>query len=206
MANKWNDKVKRTNRLLVYADPAIKTGVWASLFETSVREFNQLSKQHKLGVTLEISDSAPIPGGGGADVSVTTANGQIKFEYDGVQQQAAFDGSSMHGRTKQILRDDGMEKAYVFLPAQPMILTPTGRRPVGPGVMKLIAVHELVHACGLVDAEHTTEDLFQASPQVDYQSNASHDRVMGKRGKQTVWMPPLFLAATTARRIKDNWA
>jgi hypothetical protein len=205
MANKWNDKVKRTKRLLVYADQSIKSGVWASQFAASIREFNQLSKQHNLGVTLEASDSAPVPGRGGADVSIATANGQLKFEYDGVRQQHAFDGTSMHGKTKQILRDDGMEKAYVFVPAQPMILTPNGRRPVGPGVMKLIAVHEFVHACGLVDAEHTMEDLFQASPQVDYHSDPSRDRVMGKRGDQTVWMPPLFLSSTTARRIKEVW-
>jgi hypothetical protein len=28
---------------------------------------------------------------------------------------------------------------------------------------------------------------------------------MGRRANQTVWMPPLFLSATTARRIKEAW-
>ncbi len=34
------------------------------MIEASIREFNQLSKQHKLGVTLEASDTAPVPGPG----------------------------------------------------------------------------------------------------------------------------------------------
>jgi hypothetical protein len=206
MAHKWNDKVRKTGRLRVHADSTIRKGIWGSLIEASIREFNQLSKQHKFGVTLQESDEPPIPGRGGADVLVAAASGQIDFKYDGIEEQIAFDGTRMHGKTRQIRSDDGMEKAYVYLPAQPMINTPTGRRAVGPAIMKLIAVHEFVHACGLVDAEHTTEDLFQGNPNVDYGQNAARDRAMGKRANQTVWMPPLFLSATTARRIKDNWA
>jgi hypothetical protein len=205
MAHKWNNKVKSTGRLLVYADPTVQKGIWGSLIEASIAEFNQLSKQHKCGVTLEKSDDPPIPGGAGADVLVAAANGQIDFKYDGIEEKLPFDGTRMHGKTRQMRRDDGMEKAYVYLPAQPMISTPNGRRAVGPAIMKLILVHEFVHACGLVDAEHSTEDLFQGNPNVDYGQTAARDRAMGKRGKQTVWMPPLFLSAETARRIKDNW-
>jgi hypothetical protein len=206
MAHKWNDKVRKTGRLLVYADPTIRKGIWGSLIDASIREFNQLSKQHKFDVTLQETDEPPIPGRGGADVLVAAASGQIDFKYDGIEEQIAFDGTRMHGKTRQIRSDDGMEKAYVYLPAQPMINTPSGRRAVGPAIMKLIAVHEFVHACGLVDAEHTTEDLFQGNPNVDYGQNAARDRAMGTRANQTVWMPPLFLSAATARRIKDNWA
>jgi hypothetical protein len=206
MATSWNEGVKRTRRLKVYADPTLKKGTWGSLIESCVREFNRLAKAHELGVALELSADPPIPGGGGADVSVASANGQITFKYDGMEELIAFDGSRLHGRTRQVRRDDGMEKAYVFLPALPLINTPNGRRAVGPEIMKLIAVHEFVHACGLTDAEHSTEDLFQGNPNVDYGRDASRDRAMGKRGTQSVWMPPLFLAAATARRIKDNWA
>ncbi len=205
MAITWNDTVKRTGRLKVYADPTLKKGIWGSLLESCVREFNRLSKGHGFGVTLELSGDPPVAGGG-ADISVASANGQINFEYDGTEERIAFDGSRLHGRTRQVQRDGGMEKAYVFLPAQPLINTPNGRRAVGPEIMKLIVVHEFVHACGLTDAEHTTEDLFQGNPNVDYGRDAARDRAMGKRGNQSVWMPPLFLSAATARRIKDNWA
>jgi hypothetical protein len=206
MAHKWIRKVKETKRLLVYVDPTVQTGMWGSLIDASIGEFNQLSKQHRLGVTLQKSGDPPIPGRGGADVLVASANGQIDFRYDGIEQTLPFDGTRLHGKTRQIRTDQGMEKAYMYLPAQPMINTPNGRRAVGPAIMKLIAVHELVHACGLVDAEHSTRDLFQGNPNVDYGQSAARDRAMGKRGNLTVWMPPLFLSAETARRIKDNWA
>jgi hypothetical protein len=29
---------------------------------------------------------------------------------------------------------------------------------------------------------------------------------MGRQGNKTMWMPPLFLSAATARRVKDNWS
>lgn len=204
MAISWNDSVKRGGRLKVYADPSVKKGPWGSLLGACIREFNRLSKHHGCGVQLEEAGGPPTPDGG-ADVAVATANGQINFKYDGVEERIAFDGSRLHGRTRQVQRDDGMEKAYIFLPALPLINTPTGRRPVGPEVMKLIAVHEFVHACGLTDAEHASDDLFQGNPNVDYGQSAARDRAMGRQGSKAVWMPPLFLSAATARRIKDNW-
>jgi hypothetical protein len=205
MAITWNNGVKRAGRLKVYADPSLKKGVWGALLGAAIREFNRLSKGHKFGVTLEETGDPPVVGGG-ADVSVATADGQITFKYDGLEERIAFDGSRLHGRTRQVQRDDGMEKAYIFLPALPLINTPTGRRPVGPEIMKLIAVHEFVHACGLTDAEHSSDDLFQGNPNVDYGQNAARDRAMGRQGNKTMWMPPLFLSAATARRVKDNWS
>ncbi|MGE0118473.1 MAG: hypothetical protein AB7S71_20915 [Dongiaceae bacterium] len=205
MAITWNKGVKRAGRLKVYADPSLKKGAWGALLGASIREFNRLAKGHKFGVTLEETGDPPVVGGG-ADVSVATADGQITFKYDGLEERIAFDGARLHGRTRQVRRDDGMEKAYIFLPAMPLINTPTGRRPVGPEIMKLIAVHEFVHACGLTDAEHSSDDLFQGNPNVDYGQNAARDRAMGRQGNKTMWMPPLFLSAATARRVKDNWS
>ena len=206
MAHRWITTVKETGRLLVYADPTVQKGIWGSVIPASIAEFNQLSKQHRLGVTLQKSADPPIPGRGGADVLVAAANGSIDFKYPGLEEKLAFDGTRLIGKTRQIRTDQGIEKAYLYLPAQPMISTPNGLRAVGPAIMKLIAVHEFVHACGLVDAEHSTEDLFQGNPNVDSGQSAPRDRAMGRRGNQTVWMPPLFLSAQTARRIKDNWA
>ena len=47
------------------------------------KEFNLLSRHHRLGVTLDHSKEAPVEGGGGAQVAVTTGNGKIDFEYGG---------------------------------------------------------------------------------------------------------------------------
>lgn len=206
MAIGWNEAVKSTGKLTVYADPSLKKSSWGAAVASCIKEFNRLAKAHELGVVLESSNQPPVPGGGGADVAVVAASGQIDFRYDGVEEKLAFDGGRLHGRTRQVQRDGGMEKAYVYLPAQPLINTPKGRRPVGPGVLLVIGVHEFVHACGLTDAEHSAEDLFQGNPTVDSGRSSAQDRVMGQRAGQTVWMPALFLSPVTAKRIKDNWA
>lgn len=206
MAISWNSAVKGTGKLTVYVDESLKKGSWGAAVTRCIQEFNHLAKAQSLGVQLEPSKSPPIPGGGGADVAVAAAGGQIAFKYDGVEETIAFDGARLHGLTRQVQRDQGMEKAYIYLPAQPMINTPNGQRPVGPGVLLVIGVHEFVHAAGLTNAEHTTEDLFQGNPMVDYGRSSAQDRVKGQRGNQTVWMPALFLSPVTAKRIKDNWA
>ena len=72
--------------------------------------------------------------------------------------------------------------------------------------MKVIAVHELVHACGLADADHSTDDLFQANPQVDPGDAAQGDRVRVETGGRMRWMPPLVLSGSTVRRIRTLWA
>lgn len=79
-----------------------------------------------------------------------------------------------------------------------------GRLTVFPGET-VIAVHEIVHACGLSNAEHSTDDLFQGFPQVDPGDNAAGDRVRIQSGRSMPWMPPLVLAANTVRRIKSVW-
>src|SRR5262249_62264785 len=127
--------------------------------DACLKEFNLLSRHNDLGVTLERSKNAPVKGGGGAHVSVTTGNGKIEFEYDGEKDSALLIGISMHGRTFLPQRNGTIEKAYVYLPATPLISTPQGSRPVGHAVMKLIAVHEFVHASGLLHSDPTNKAL-----------------------------------------------
>ena len=202
----WNHATKRGGKLLVYFDPALSKTVWGGVIDSCLKEFNLLSRNNRLGVTLEKSKDAPVVGGGSAHVSVTTGNGKIDFDYDGEKDSTTLIGITMHGRTFLPQRNGVIEKAYVYLPATPLISTPQGPRPVGPTIMKLIAVHEFVHATGLLNSDHNGEDLFQASPSVDYGSSAAHDRAKGARGGRTTWMPPLFLSASTARAIADNWS
>ena len=202
----WNNATKRGGKLHVYFDPALSKTVWNGVIESCLKEFNLLSRNNRLGVTLEKSKDAPVKGGGGADVNVTTGNGKIDFEYDGEKDSTTLIGISMHGRTFLPQRNGTIEKAYVYLPATPLISTPQGPRPVGPAIMKLIAVHEFVHCSGLLNSDHNGEDLFQASPSVDYGSSAAHDRAKGQRAGKATWMPPLFLSASTVRTIADNWA
>src|SRR5262249_15571679 len=105
-------------------------------------------------------------------------------------------------------RDGTIEKAYVYLPATPLISTPQGSRPVGYAVMKLIAVHEFVHASGLLNSDHNKEDLFQASPAIEYGTRgAGADTPKGDgAGRAPCSPPPLFLSPATAKAIADNWS
>jgi hypothetical protein len=111
----------------------------------------------------------------------------------------------MHGHTFLAQRDGGIEKAFIFLPAQPRVNTPRGVRAVGENVMKVIAVHELVHACGLENSDHALDDLFQANPQVDPGTTAAQDRVRIQHGRRTRYMPPLVLGGGTIRSIRTLW-
>lgn len=176
------------------------------MLRDSLSEFNRLSRQNRLGVTLTFSRQAPAArGSGGADVAVSAASGAVSVTYAGASHRIAIDGSLMHGRTLQFQVNGKIEKAFVFVPSRPLVHTPRGRRAVGVNVMKLIAVHEFVHACGLSNGDHSTDDLFQGSPQVDPGSTSSRDRVRIQAGGRMSWMPPLILSSGTAGHIRRIW-
>jgi len=206
MATFWIDTVVHRGRLSIYAGATLRGGNWLSVFNQALREFNALSRTYHLRVILAGSSDPPAESGGGADVAIDTASENISYSYGGARDSEGFDGSRMHGRTFQASREGKIEKAFVFLPQSPLINTPQGQRPVGAGVMLVIAVHELLHACGLSNSDHTQDDLFQGNPQVDYGSSAAADRVLIQAGGRTRRMPPLVLSGATATKIKDLWA
>jgi hypothetical protein len=71
--------------------------------------------------------------------------------------------------------------------------------------MKLIAVHEMVHACGLTNDEHSKDDLFQASQNIVPGDTAAGDGARIQVGNREIWMPPLILSGTTVQHIKGVW-
>jgi len=202
MITPWIDNVRRRRRLYIYKSSLHQR--WSRIYQQCIDEFNQLSTQHHLNVTFVNSNNSPTAGGG-ADVWVRTANGAVSFSYGGASKNTHFNGNGLHGYTGQIKRRMGsrlrIEKAYIFLPSNPQINTPNGVRNVGEGVMKVILVHELVHACGLTNADHTPNGLFNGYPFVDYGNTPEEDKVVvqGRR------MPPLFLSSTTVNKIKTLW-
>ncbi len=203
MADPWLDSVKRSGRLSVYAGASLR-GTWATAFRDAISGFNGLSRAHRLGVTLSASSDPP-PDSGGAHVGVEAANGRISFTYARTRASDVLNGSRMHGRTFLFVVGGKVEKAAVFLPSTPLVNTPRGRRPVGAFVMKFIAVHELVHACGLTDADHSKDDLFHGSPHVDHGDTPLLDKVrIDFRGRRIV-MPPLILSSSVGR-IRGVWA
>lgn len=190
----WIDSVREKGELSVY--PEGISGTWSAIFHQSLAEFNRLSHHYKLGVILKESKTPPVEGGGGADVRVSTANGPIALNYEGQDYPGSLSGDGLHGRTRTIKRQTAItmvEKAFIFLPQQPKVNAPSGLRAVGTNVMKVILVHEFIHACGLED--HTKGDVFQDIP------NVEGDSV--KAGN--IKMPPIFISGATATRIKDLW-
>ncbi len=202
MGSPWTDAVKQGRRLSV-SPPG---GSWADAFAEGARQFNVLARSHALGVSLRSIDSSTGTGSPSPDVTVQAAADSVSFSYGGTTHSDRFDGNRLHGRTFQVSRAGKIEKAFVFLPQDPLINTPKGQRAVGRGVKMLIAVHELVHACGLTDADHSTDDLFQGNPQVDYGQTAAGDRVLVQARGRTRRMPPLYLSNTTARLISQLWS
>jgi hypothetical protein len=197
----WTSGIRQSGSLTIYI--AALAGNWAHVFREAMHEFNVLSSAHKLGVVIRESKLPP-EHAEGANVSVQTANGAISASYDGTSRSETFDGGRLHGLTLLFSRDRVLERASIYLPSQPKVNTPAGLRPVGAGVMKLIAAHELLHACGLENSDHSSDDLFQGMPRVDAGDTPKGDRVLIGTGPKL--MPPLYLGGGTAKNIKELWA
>lgn len=206
MGNRWVDRVRSRRQLSVYSNPSLAAGGWGSVLNEAIRDFNRLSRTHRLGVTLtQSSDPPAAQGGGGADVAVEAANGRVSCTYAGHRESDTVNGAVLQGLTLNFVINGRIEKSFIYLPGQPQVHTPQGSRNVGVNVMKVIAVHELVHACGLSNSDHSVDDLFHGFPNVDYGNPPERDSVrITVRGRYTQ-MPPLILSTTTVGRIRQLW-
>jgi hypothetical protein len=72
--------------------------------------------------------------------------------------------------------------------------------------MKVIAVHEMFHACGLDDRDHNSDDLFQGNPQVGEGGSPANDKIQIPGKDRRHWMPPLVLSAGTAGKVRRLWS
>jgi len=198
----WTDNVRQSGKLTI--NMASLAGNWAHVFRQALHDFNRLSSSHRLGVQI-IESKRSAEDKDGANISVQTADGGVSASYDSMSKSEDFDGSRLHGMTLLFWRDPErvLEKAYIFLPSQPKVSTPQRLRPAGPGVMKVIAAHELLHACGLENAEHSRDDLFQGNPRVNAGDTAAGDKVLIGVGPKE--MPELYLGGGTAKNVKDLW-
>ena len=87
------------------------------------------------------------------------------------------------------------------------------QRPVGDGVKLFIAVHELIHACGLGQGDHSPDsspDFFIPQPQPSPGNTPSKDKLR-IRLQPFRALPddppaqPLFLTQRTADMIRSIW-
>jgi hypothetical protein len=202
MAAPWIDSIKQTHQLTYFLSSV--TGQWLAAVQDAIREFNAFSRQHQLGVTYVQTNQASTDTGG-ANITIATASGAVTFNYAG-SHRTTVNGTALSGSTLLISSPSGpIEKAFMFLPSQPLINTPRGQRPAGAGVMKVIAFHELIHGCGLHNSDHTPDDVFNGFPTADSGSLPSQDRIQITVGGQYRFMPPILLSATTVGKIIPLW-
>jgi len=223
----WLDPIKDTGQLTIGFDGSLGRAGWERVFRDAILEFNKLSNSHRLGVTFVRAEDPKT-----ANVEARAARGNFDFEYPPniPKKTIRFDGAAVHGLCKPLLtkvRDRArveqhkLMKAFIYVPAAPLTDRNGKSRVVGDPVKLVIAVHEMIHACGLVeDNEHSVDDIF-SWPQLRVGNQASEDRLAtlggtitfpGKPGEpprtghSTVDMPPLFLKAETATKVRNLWA
>lgn len=67
------------------------------------------------------------------------------------------------------------------------------------------SLHELIHACGLHNSDHTDEDIFNGYPSVDYDRTPAQDRLQIRSKGHSRFMPPLYFSPVTAAKIQRLW-
>ena len=202
----WPEATVRGRELTVYMGPgANRNVVWMNVLGHLLKEFNAVSKVHKLPIRMKASKEAP-KDGGGADVAINivlTEKINLTFpRHDPIAETLA--ASRLHGRTLLFDERNVLLKAFVYLPAKPLISTPQAVRPVGPKVLTVIALHELLHACGLDNSDHGNSGLFQGNPPVDSGTTAIHDAV-GVDAQMSRKMPPYVIDEATVQTLLDRW-
>ena len=220
MPTPWPAATRRTKKLTIFPTKAfMDSSVWGSTFQKILDKFNELSKANTMVVTIERSNQAPDPNGnGGADVQMDlAAQGQThSFMYKGPRSGSLLPAPAINGVTHVLTQGGEMDRAFIFLPIDPQT-DKTGGRPIGTGLKIAIALHEVLHACGLDDTDpgHQTQlndpDLFRTGADGDF--NFPPDGVPGdpkKPGDRLAlgfkkFTPPFFLTARTAGLARSIW-
>ena len=216
MSDPWIDKVRKAGELSVYASEATRSGHWGPILEQAIKEFNLLAAAKSLGVKFATSDKPPDPDtGAGANVSFESASGEVSFKALGETFSLKVNGTALAGDTQlvKLAPDSGPQqvmRAFIFVPASPQISTPKGRRLAGDGVKLHIAVHELVHACGLSNADHSKggdPDIFFGFPQAQAGKTPAEDKLnLGGVYPNVILSPPIAMSAKTVEAIRANWS
>lgn len=194
----WEAGVKSSGQLTVFTEA---TGIWVSIMSSAIESFNKLNKRYQLGVKL-----APHKDRGTADVIVKSSNGTGTHDFSsGGTATANFSGTAIHGQTS--FSGDGtvLKKCVIFLPDSPsfsggFIKGKEVRTPASKDMLRVIAVHEFVHACGLdSNSDHDPkEGLFVKS--LEPKGNKLVEAWTKNPG-----MPPMRLAPGTVSKVQSLW-
>jgi hypothetical protein len=188
MAKRWIEEVRQFGELTVFAVP---NQIWDHAFFRAFALFNMFSVARDIGVILKPASSPPNPNGPGAHVQFSTFTSN-KFD------EGHTDFSRRTGDPP-----DRIAAAFISVPSNPQTL---GQHPrnVGEEPKVLMVAHELVHACGLDNSEHTPDanpDVFSTGWIPDFGNRPEDD---GLHLGQTK-VPPLVFSVGLAHRIRQNW-
>jgi hypothetical protein len=239
----WVDEVKNRKVLTIFPTKKVTDNpAWLQVFKDAIAEFNKISTDAapNLGVTFASPPDVKRPdpvGEDGAEVQFDLGNGKLEYEAVGqkfvatdstTKQPINFSPTALHGYTEQLKLSSGgpfrVRRAFIFVPATPMIGAAmrvgkgpddfrTVQRLAGSGVRLYIAVHEMIHACGLSNSEHTftgpDADTFTINPDT---SAGAFDRPQDDKillrvsfPNPNVTAPPNFIKKTVADLIRNNW-
>jgi len=187
----WHRNVQR-KKTLTYA---VKTmgGQWATVLDKAVAEFNRQMSQHGLDLSL-----GKVEKGKGPHIVLETQPGH-----------------GLHGRapsrTMVLNRVEYLDLVTIQVPATPRIEPGNPKaREVGPGVRLCLLVHELIHAVGLSNDEHASDDVFAAKSiliakgqYLKSKAQAKEDMVQPPDGSAP--MPPIRLGTKTVANLKKAW-
>lgn len=201
----WIKDVQDGGSLPVFAEKAFAGG-WATILDSSVKEFNRLMDRHKIGLVLAHTANAA-----DAHIVLNSASKHANVSHGGTDYAQAFDGTYTHGLTRRIHEDVTklVLKAYVFVPATPRLVRGDAKsREVGPEVRRFILIHEFIHAAGVGDYpkgdEHTLDDVFCSPISIVEGKSAAGDRAR-TQGRNAREMPPYEINDKTVSNLKKAW-
>jgi hypothetical protein len=195
MARRWIEEVRQRRQLSVFAD---LNDVWKNAYLRAFILFNLFAVARDLGVILTVGTAPPNPNAPGASVRFGTFS-----EKDPLN--TTFSEGRIQWSRRSNDPPDRIAAAFISVPATPLARTDLGRppRPLGEEPKVLMAAHELIHACGLLDSEHTADppDVFSTGWISDVGTRPEDD---GLHLGQTK-VPPIVFSVRIATLIRNNW-
>lgn len=146
-----------------------------------------------------------------ANVMMRLSNGAVSYDFQHGRDKITrriegFDPNSLHGLTSVVADSDGIFKAHIFLPASPQVRSfdRRGNEVTGAAqkdILKVIAVHELIHAGGLEQRrDHGGDGIFYFPLSFD-----DGKAFVPEKGKEKRRMPPIHFGNNIISNLKALW-